>query len=85
MTVLDDGNNMEDQLEFRQNDKQANFRIKKESQRMWPPWPWPPWDGDDDSGGGGGEDEPPKHRDIHKLAKNIVEFESRMARASLDL
>lgn len=76
---------MEGQLEFRQNDIQTNFRIKKESQRIWPPWPWPPWDGDDDSGGGGGEDEPPKHRDIRGLAQKVVEFESRMARASLDL
>lgn len=85
MTILDDDNNMDDDLELGQNDKQANFLIKKESQRMWPPWPWPPWDSNDDSGDGGGENKPPKHRDIHGLAKKVVEFESRMARASLDL
>lgn len=50
---------------------------------MWPPWPWPPWDGDDD--GDGGDNEPPKRRDIRKLAKKVVDFESNMAEASLDL
>ena len=50
---------------------------------MWPPWPWPPWEGDDDEDGG--DNGPPKHRDIHKLAVKVVDFESRMAEASLDL
>ncbi|PPR08078.1 hypothetical protein CVT24_010539 [Panaeolus cyanescens] len=51
-----------------------------EDANVWPPWPWPPWGGDDD-------DDKPLNRTqrIHKLAKHVVEFERRLARASLDL
>lgn len=54
----------------------------QESEKMWPPWPWPPWDGDD---GDGGDNEPSKRRDMRKLAKKVVDFESNIAEASLDL
>lgn len=80
LTILDDGSGGDDDLGFMQGDEQKRFSVK---QRMWPPWPWPPWDGDDD--GGGGEGEPPKHRDMHALAKKVVDFESQIAKASLDL
>ncbi|KAF5358499.1 hypothetical protein D9756_001692 [Leucocoprinus leucothites] len=84
LTILDDGSDLDDELGLAQDDKQTRFSTKEKTQRIWPPWPWPPWDGDDD-GGDGGEDEPPRHRDIHGLAKKVVEFESKMAQASLDL
>lgn len=47
----------------------------------WPPWPWPPW----------GDDKPDKDKPVnktleaHKVAKAVVEFESKLANASLDL
>jgi endothelin-converting enzyme len=54
-----------------------------EAGNIWPPWPWPPW-GDD------GDDEPDKEpvdrrRRAHKLAKQVVKLERRLAKASLDL
>jgi endothelin-converting enzyme len=84
LTILDDGNGGNDELDFIQHDQQKKLTVKE---GMWPPWPWPPWDGDDDGGGngGGGEDEPPKRRDMHGLAKKVIEFESKIAKASLDL
>ncbi|KAF9453276.1 zincin [Macrolepiota fuliginosa MF-IS2] len=84
LTILDDGDDEEDEIQV-DNAKQTSFSIKEKTQRMWPPWPWPPWDGDDDGGGGDGDDKPPKHRDIHKLAEKVVDFERKMAKASLDL
>jgi endothelin-converting enzyme len=49
----------------------------------WPPWPWPPWGDDDDGKGKGGK----KRRDVRarEAAKAVVEFEKRVADASLDL
>lgn len=68
------------------NKKQTSFSAKEKTQRMWPPWPWPPWDGDDDGGGDDDDkDKPHKHRDIRKLAEKVVDFEGKMAKASLDL
>lgn len=64
---------------------QIGFSRKEKTETVWPPWPWPPWDGDDDGGDGGGGDKPPKHRDNHKLAEKVVDFERKMAKASLDL
>lgn len=55
------------------------------SENVWPPWPWPPWDGDDD------DDKLPKPKpgprkpdtpDVQ--AKKVVEFEKKIADASLD-
>ena len=53
----------------------------EDSETVWPPWPWPPWDGDDD------DDDGPKHgsKNATELAVEVVEFEWRLARASLDL
>jgi endothelin-converting enzyme len=45
----------------------------------WPPWPWPPW-GDDD------ENKPEnKTQKAQRLAKKVLNFESKIADASLDL
>jgi endothelin-converting enzyme len=52
------------------------------SENVWPPWPWPPWDGDGD------DKEPPPinwTERAHKLAKNVLQFETQIADASLDL
>lgn len=51
----------------------------QEESNVWPPWPWPPW-GDDD-------DKKPVNQSerAHKLAKKVLEFESQIASASLDL
>jgi endothelin-converting enzyme len=59
-----------------------------EDPSAWPPRPWPPWDGDDDGDeddddGGGGRVN--KTLGAHELAKKIVEFERKLAQASLDL
>ena len=50
---------------------------------FWPPWPWPPW-GDDDSGD---EHKKPLNKTERSkiLAKNVVKFEKKIAKASLDL
>ncbi|KAF8894469.1 hypothetical protein BD779DRAFT_1467099 [Infundibulicybe gibba] len=51
---------------------------------VWPPWPWPPWDGDGNDDGG--EKKPPgRSRGAHKLAKEVLKFERKLADASLDL
>jgi endothelin-converting enzyme len=52
------------------------------SETVWPPWPWPPWDGDDDD-----DTDRPGHRpkNATQLAEEVVEFEWKLARASLDL
>ncbi|KAL0578146.1 hypothetical protein V5O48_003851 [Marasmius crinis-equi] len=55
----------------------------EQGEDSWPPWPWPPWGGDDD------DDEPKKPvnhtKRAHKLAKGVLKFESQIAKASLDL
>ncbi len=55
--------------------------VHEERLRVWPPWPWPPW-GDDDDGG-----EKPENRSqrAKKLSTAIIEFEKKLANASLDL
>jgi endothelin-converting enzyme len=56
----------------------------EDSVNAWPPRPWPPWDDDDDGDGddGGGKDRP---KNATKLAEEVVKFEWKLARASLDL
>ena len=51
--------------------------------KVWPPWPWPPW-GDDDKDP---EKKKPKNKTlgVSKLAKAVVEFEAKLANASLNL
>ncbi|KAH9063412.1 Metalloprotease [Lactarius vividus] len=53
----------------------------EDSVNVWPPWPWPPW-GDD-----GDDDDSPKHgpKNATELAEEVVKFEWKLARASLDL
>ena len=55
----------------------------EEDEKTWPPWPWPPW-GDDDSGD---EHKKPLNKTERSkiLAKNVVKFEKKIAKASLDL
>lgn len=48
---------------------------------VWPPWPWPPW-GDDDDDKNKKKDKYTRARDG---ARDIIEFERRIANASLDL
>ncbi|EKM82802.1 hypothetical protein AGABI1DRAFT_68768 [Agaricus bisporus var. burnettii JB137-S8] len=80
LTILDDE---QDANIMDTSHKQEGFSVQQEGEKMWPPWPWPPWDedGDDDDG----DTRPPKRRNLHKLAKKVVDFESNMAEASLDL
>ncbi|KAI0363474.1 Metalloprotease [Pilatotrama ljubarskyi] len=55
--------------------------VHEERLRVWPPWPWPPWGDDDDS-----KDEPVNRTErAYKLAKGIIDFEKKVANASLDL
>ncbi|KAF9483849.1 zincin [Pholiota conissans] len=61
----------------------ASALINNEDANVWPPWPWPPWGGDEDGGDGG----KPVNRTLeaHRLAKEVVVFERKLAQASLDL
>ena len=64
--------------------------VHEERLRVWPPWPWPPWEGDDDDDDDGGDDDDhrkPGNRTerARKLAKNIINFEKKIANISLDL
>jgi hypothetical protein len=52
----------------------------EDSMNTWPPWPWPPWD---DDGNGDGPKDRPKNATV--LADEVVKFEQKLARASLDL
>ncbi|KAH9901083.1 Metalloprotease [Cubamyces lactineus] len=74
--TLDDED--EERLE---TDKPSGLVVHEERLRVWPPWPWPPW-GDD-----GNNDDKPLNRSerAKKHAKEIVEFEKKIANASLDL
>ncbi|KAJ7090282.1 hypothetical protein B0H15DRAFT_948792 [Mycena belliarum] len=51
-----------------------------DSTKLWPSWPWPPWGDDDD------DDKPKPNRSeaAHNMAKQVVQFESKLANASLD-
>lgn len=55
-----------------------------EDANLWPPWPWPPW-GDDDEDPDMPKDPSDRKRRAHKLAKQVVKLERRLAKASLDL
>lgn len=58
--------------------------IHNEKAMIWPPWPWPPWGGDDEP-----EKDPGKKMNkterVKFLAKGVVAFERKLAQASLDL
>ncbi|KAJ6606496.1 Metalloprotease [Mycena vulgaris] len=51
-----------------------------ENMNVWPSWPWPPWDQDGDDE----EKKPNRTEAAHKMAKEVVKFETRVANASLD-
>jgi endothelin-converting enzyme len=57
--------------------------VNGESSDVWPPWPWPPWNGDEDGDEDEDDRDPPKK--THKFAEQILEFETEIAKASLDL
>lgn len=48
--------------------------------KFWPPIPWPPWGGDDD-------DDKPENNTVRakRLSKEVIKFETKIARASQDL
>ncbi|KII88684.1 hypothetical protein PLICRDRAFT_141150 [Plicaturopsis crispa FD-325 SS-3] len=62
----------------------AAVTVNEESSNRWPPWPWPPWDGDED-------DDHKKKKPVNRterarlLSTEVVTFEKRIAKASLDL
>jgi hypothetical protein len=67
--------------------------IDQSDPKVWPPWPWPPWGDDNDPGKDKDKDKDKdkkgpkmnKTLEAHKLAKAVVEFEAKLANASLDL
>ncbi|KAF9052689.1 hypothetical protein BJ165DRAFT_1413126 [Panaeolus papilionaceus] len=77
LLALDQSDDIPDQTH---NPRSPPVLANNDDSNVWPPWPWPPWGGDDD-------DDKPLNRTqrIHKLAKRVVEFEQKLARASLDL
>ncbi|KIP08159.1 hypothetical protein PHLGIDRAFT_104734 [Phlebiopsis gigantea 11061_1 CR5-6] len=65
----------------------AGLAVHEERLRVWPPWPWPPWDPEDPNEPGDGGDHKPINRtkEAPELAQKIIEFEKKLANASLDL
>ncbi|KAJ7582636.1 Metalloprotease [Mycena floridula] len=63
------------------HDKTVSLPSLVDQDDAWPPFPWPPWgdSGDDD------DKKSNKTEVAHKLAKKVLEFETRLAAASLDL
>lgn len=66
--------------------------VNEERLRAWPPWPFPPWDPedpDDPDHPGDGPHRPHKPvnrtKEAQKLAVKVVDFEKKLANASLDL
>jgi endothelin-converting enzyme len=59
--------------------------VQADKDNEWPPWPWPPWDGDDDGGDGDKNKKNKTKSTTHELAKGVVKFETKIAKASLDL
>jgi endothelin-converting enzyme len=60
----------------------------EDSEHVWPPWPWPPWDeeGDDDDSDDGREGSPgDPFQNARELAQKVVQFETEIADATLDL
>ncbi|KAJ7074256.1 hypothetical protein C8F01DRAFT_1272809 [Mycena amicta] len=45
----------------------------------WPSWPWPPWDDEPDE-----EDKPNRTEKAHQLAADVVAFETKLAKLTLD-
>ena len=75
--------------EAEQEAKKGDSSAFVEQPKVWPPWPWPPWGDDNDPNKDKDKDkERPKINktlEIHKFAKEVVDFEAKLANASLDL
>jgi hypothetical protein len=69
----------EPDLHIRENhDRGIPLNIQDPPTDAWPPpWPWPPSDPD--------EDRPTPQEKARQHAKKVVEFERRLAQATLDL
>ncbi|KAF9260514.1 zincin [Marasmius fiardii PR-910] len=83
LLAADDGDD-EDESLFPLTEQKSASLVQQDKENSWPPWPWPPWgeDGDEDDG----PKKPVNHtKRVRKLAKGVLEFETRVARASLDL
>ncbi|EFI28400.1 endothelin-converting enzyme 1 [Coprinopsis cinerea okayama7 len=63
----------------------ASLLINNDASEIWPPWPWPPWNPDDDPEGEDPKKPLNRSERVRRLAKGVVEFESKLANASLDL
>ena len=74
----------EESLEVEDTLVSSGLEVHEERLRVWPPWPWPPWDGEDPDDGG---DKKPHNRteEAPQLAQDILAFEKKVAKASLDL
>ncbi|KAG1835663.1 Metalloprotease [Suillus variegatus] len=59
----------------------------EDSEHVWPPWPWPPWDeeGDDDDDDGRERSPGDPFQNARELAQKVVQFETEIADATLDL
>jgi endothelin-converting enzyme len=70
-------------IHYEAQKKQPSQDLVNNEESAWPPRPWPPWDDDDDGDDDdGGKDRP---KNATKLAEEVVKFEWKLARASLDL
>ncbi|KAJ7197174.1 Metalloprotease [Mycena pura] len=47
--------------------------------KIWPSWPWPPWGDEPDD-----KKKPNRTEIAHKLAKQVIDFETKLANATLD-
>jgi endothelin-converting enzyme len=65
-----------------QKQEMSTISFTAQSENTWPPWPWPPWGGDGDDG----EDQPENQTlKAYQLAEKVLQFETKLADASLDL
>ncbi|TFK29797.1 endothelin-converting enzyme 1 [Coprinopsis marcescibilis] len=76
--ILADGDDDDDDKEEKPEEKQL---IDNSDSQVWPPWPWP---------GGGDPDKDPSTPSngterAKELAKGVIKFERKLAKASLDL
>ncbi|KAG7086631.1 hypothetical protein E1B28_002573 [Marasmius oreades] len=84
LAVDEDGDDGDESSSPSTKPKLSASLVQQAGGDSWPPWPWPPW------GGSGDDDDGPKKpvnrtKRAGKLAKGVLDFETRIARASLDL
>jgi len=66
-----------------QKQEMSTLTFTAQGENAWPPWPWPPWGGEGDDDGG---DKPENQSEkAYELAKKVLQFETKLADASLDL